>query len=96
MLKEIIKKAGMVEYERVMRLIKSVNQIKKRPHPKENELIDMIINDLCYVNMDSGVLIGRSDIKYDYNCEKRKIALRDYLIHALVVKKVTDFDAVKN
>lgn len=84
MLKEIIKKAGMVEYERVIRLINSVNQIKKKPIPAETDIINTIIYDLCYINMESGVLIARSDVKYDYNIDKRKIALRDYLIHALV------------
>lgn len=46
--------------------------------PDLDELVDRIV-ELCYVN-EQGMLICKSDVKFNYSNNRRQIALRDYMI----------------
>lgn len=42
--KEIIKKAGIVDYERLLRILKSACHYSKQPLPKEADLINALVS----------------------------------------------------
>lgn len=40
MLEEILKKAGLIDYERLVRILQSACKLGKKPMPKEEDLIN--------------------------------------------------------
>lgn len=47
--------------------------------PSEESLIDKVVLNHCYVTQQ-GMLIAKSDLKFNYSSNRREISLRDYLI----------------
>jgi len=83
MVREVLKKASIIDYERLCRIVKGACDLSKQELTKEKELIDSLVSTLCLVTSVDGVLVCRSNIKYDLKTEKRSAALRDYFIHQL-------------
>lgn len=83
MIEEILKKAGLIDYERLVKIMLNTCKLSKLNMPSQVELIDMLVNKYCYINKESGMIICKSDIKYDFTLDKRKVALREYVINSL-------------
>jgi hypothetical protein len=49
MVREILKKAGIIDYERLVRLLKGACDLAKKPLPKDSDLISTLINSYCLV-----------------------------------------------
>jgi hypothetical protein len=64
-IKELIAKASIIDYERLVRLLVSACKLGKHPIPKESDLISALINELCLVSLKEGTLILKSLYKYD-------------------------------
>ncbi|TNV81381.1 hypothetical protein FGO68_gene8998 [Halteria grandinella] len=80
MVKEILKKAGIVDYERLVRIFKEACHYSKQALPKESELIHALVTNLCLITEKEGLLIYKSQFQYDMQLQKRLASLRDYLI----------------
>jgi len=65
-IKEIISKASIIDYERLVRLLISACKLGKHSIPKELDLINILINKYCYVTEKEGTLIVKSEHKYDF------------------------------
>ena len=83
MVREILKKAGILEYERLVRIFRTACNLAKKPLPKEADLINQLVTQLCLVSSVDGLLICKSHIKYDIKSNKRAASLRDYMIVTL-------------
>ena len=81
--REILIKASIIDYERLIRLLKSACDLSKKPMPREQDLISSLISNLCLVTSVNGLLVCKSTLKYDMKTEKRQAAMRDYVIHCL-------------
>jgi hypothetical protein len=81
MVREVLKKASIVDYERLVRIVKGACDLSKQVLPKERDLIDSLVSTLCLVTSVDGLLVCKSNVKYDLKTEKRQAALRDYVIH---------------
>ena len=83
MVREILIKASIIDYERLIRILKSACDLSKKPMPREQDLISSLVSNLCLVTSADGLLVCKSNLKYDMKTEKRKAAMRDYVIHCL-------------
>lgn len=54
--------------------------------PTSQELVDLLLSKYCYLTKDTNMLVLRSDYKYDFTVDKRKVALREHLIYVLETK----------
>ena len=93
MVEEILRKAGLLDYKRLVRILKNACYIAKKPFPKETELVHVLITNYCLVS-ESGNLICKSTLKYDIKNEKRKIALRDYVISIMEKNKSYELERI--
>lgn len=60
MVKEILKKVGIVDYERLVRIFKEACHYSKQALPKESELIHALVSNLCLISEKEGLLICKS------------------------------------
>ena len=79
-IKELLVKASVIDYERLVRLLISACKLGKHPIPKEADLFQLLIRKYCYVSEKEGTLIVKSEHKYDMSSQRRLAALRDYTI----------------
>ncbi len=79
---EIIKKAGVIDYERLVRLMKSACHLGKHSLPKEADLVNELVSNLCLVS-STGALICRSRLLHAGDTQKRLHGLRNYVIQML-------------
>jgi len=82
-IKELLVKASVIDYERLVRLLISACKLGKHPIPKEADLVQLLIRKYCYVSEKEGTLIVKSEHKYDMSLHRRLAALRDYAINTL-------------
>ena len=80
MVEELIKKAGVIDFERLLRLLSSACAMAKKPLPKEADLINALVTNYCYVNQKNGTLICKSALKFEGKSQKRLVALRETAI----------------
>jgi hypothetical protein len=83
MVREVLKKASIIDYERLCRIVKGACDLSKQAFPKEKDLVESLVSSLCLVTSVDGILVCKSSIKYDLKSDKRQAALRDYVIHQL-------------
>jgi hypothetical protein len=50
MVRELLKKASLIDYKRLVRLLKGACDLGKKQMPKESELISTLINSYCLLN----------------------------------------------
>lgn len=86
MLETLLKKVGIIELERLAKVMVSVCKLSKHQMLTKLQLIDLLVNKFCYFQEQSGMFILKSDFKYDFQKEKRRVALRETLIHLLQEK----------
>ena len=95
MLETILKKAGIIDYERLHKILFSACKLAKITLIPHLELVDLLINKYCYVSKDTNMLICKSEVKYDFASEKRQISLRDYLISNIEKYSKLSLDKIK-
>jgi hypothetical protein len=65
-IKELLVKASVIDYERLVRLTLSACKLGKHQIPKESDVIQLLLRKYCYVTDKEGTLIVRSEHKYDH------------------------------
>lgn len=83
MVRELLKKGSLIDYERLVRILKGACDLGKKQMPKESDLIATLINNYCLLSQKEGLLFCKSNIRFDLKTEKRQAALRDYIIYTL-------------
>jgi hypothetical protein len=81
-IKTLLVKASIIDYERLVRLLISACKLAKHPLPRESDLIQLLTRKYCYVTAKDGMLVVKSEHKYSMD-NKRLAAIRDYTILTL-------------
>ena len=63
--KEILKKAAIIDYERLVRIFKAACHFSKQTLPREADLINALVANMCLVSQKEGLLICRSHFQFD-------------------------------
>eukprot|EP00347_Sterkiella_histriomuscorum_P010732 403375132 len=96
MLETILRKAGIIDFERLVRILTNACKLSKQQMLSHHDLLNLLLTKYCYLTQDTYMLILKSDFKYDFATQKRKVALRDYLIQSLETNKQISLSQLTN
>lgn len=82
---QVLAKAGVINFSRVIGMVQDICSLKKIPHPDESQVLKMLLSK-SYVAVDSQLFIAKSELCYSRD-KTRQIAIRDFVLDCLCKAK---------